>query len=63
MTNVTFYLQKNQNCVAELHFSCQNVKFCFGARYDELEARNKSKPHQRIEIYAMAFFVNFETVS
>ena len=56
-----FYLRKYQHCFVELHFSCQNVNFCFGARYDELEARNKNKPHQHLEIYPILFFANFET--
>ena len=49
------------NCFVELHFSFQNVNFCFGGRYDELEARNKNNPHQHLEIYPITVFVNFET--
>ena len=61
VSRVAFHLRKYQNCFVEFHFSCQNVNVWFGARYDELEARNKNKPHQHLEIYPITFFVNFET--
>ena len=54
MANDSFCLQKNQIRRFELEFSCQSVNFCFGGRYDELEARNKNKPHQHIEIYPIS---------
>ena len=61
VSRVAFHLRKYQNCLVEFHFSCQNVNFCFGGRYDKLEARNKNKPHQHLEIYPITFFGNFET--
>ena len=60
MTNGDFRLQKNQIMRSELHFSCQNVNFCFGGRYDESDARNKNKPYQHLEICPKSFFENLK---
>ena len=61
MMNGDFRLQKNQIRRFEFEFCCQSVNSSFGGRYDELDARNKNKPHQHLEIYPITFFVNFET--
>ena len=61
--NVASSLKKNSFVIAERFFSCQNVDLCFRGLQDELEARNKSKPHQHIEIYPMTVFQIFDTAS